>query len=343
PEIASFQGTLGDSADRLLALFQLQDALSERIGRLYTYSHMKYDEDTTNAFYQGLDQKAQMLLTLASSEMSFIVPEILTISKEKIAQFLEENKALTAYKKTLDEIDRQREHILSEREEMLLSEASEALQTPSQTFGMLNNADLKFPKIEDETGEEVELTHGRYLRFMESKDRAVRKRAFEAMYDTFGSFKNTFATTLSGNIKKDNFYANVRNYESARHAALNANNIPEMVYDNLVDAISEKLPLLHRYTALRKQVLEVDDLHMYDLYVPLVDGVEMNVPYEKAQEYVLHSLAPLGEEYVNIVQEGYDNRWIDVVENRGKRSGAYSSGSYSTNPFILLNWQDKIN
>src|SRR5699024_3437306 len=247
------------------------------------------------------------------------------------------------YKKTLDEIARQRAHILSEKEEVLLSEASEALSTPSQTFGMLNNADLKFPKIKDENGKEVELTHGRYIRFMESKDRNVRKMAFEAMYDTFGSFKNTFAATLNGNVKKDNFYAKVRNYRSARHSALDANNIPESVYDNLVEAVNDKLPLLHRYTELRKKVLGVDELHMYDLYVPLVDGVDMKVPYEEAQDYVLESLAPLGDDYVNIVKEGFGNRWIDVVENRGKRSGAYSSGSYGTNPFILLNWQNKVN
>lgn len=343
PKIKQYQGKLSDSADILYELFRLQDTISERLGKLYAYSHMKYDEDTTNSFYQGLDQKAKMLLTIASSEMSFIVPEILTISEEKIASFLQEKKELHEYKKTLDEIARQREHVLSEREEILLSEAQEVLSTPAQTFSMLNNADLTFPKIKDENGEEVELTHGRYLRFMESNDRDVRKNAFKAMYDTFGSFKNTFATTLNGNVKKDNFYAKVRNYRSARHAALDANNIPESVYDNLVEAMNDKLSLLHRYTALRKKVLQVDELHMYDLYVPLVDGVQMNVSYEQAKEYVLESIAPLGEEYQNIVKKGYNNRWIDVVESRGKRSGAYSSGSYSTNPFILLNWQNKVN
>jgi oligoendopeptidase F len=208
---------------------------------------------------------------------------------------------------------------------------------------MLNNADLTFPTIKDENGDEVELTHGRYIHFMESKDREVRKAAFDAMYDTFASFKNTFASTLNGNVKKDNFYAKVRHYDSARHAALNGNNIPETVYDNLVGAVNEKLPLLHRYTALRKKVLGLDELHMYDLYTPLVKDVDMKVDYEKAKDYVLKSLAPLGAEYQNIVQEGFDNRWIDVVENKGKRSGAYSSGTYGTNPFILLNWQNNVN
>lgn len=343
PKIKEFQGTLNESADNLYNMFRFQDEISERLGKLYTYSNMKYDEDTTNTFYQAMNQKAESILTLASSNMSYIVPEILKMDETKIKDFLNEKKELNEYKKTLDEIIRQKEHILSEKEEVLLSEASEALQTPSQTFGMLNNADLKFPLIKNENGEEVELTHGRYIQFLESKDRDVRKAAFEAMYDTFGSFKNTFATTLNGNVKKDNFYAKVRNYRSARHSALDTNNIPETVYDNLVEAVNEKLPLLHRYTELRKKVLGLDDLHMYDLYVPLVEGVDMKITYDEAQDYVLKSLAPLGEEYTNILKEGFESRWIDVVENKGKRSGAYSSGSYGTNPFILLNWQDKVN
>src|SRR5690625_4276533 len=287
PKIKDFQQTLGESAENLYQLLSFQDNISERLGKLYTYSHMKYDEDTTNAFYQAMNQKAESILTLASSNMSYIVPEILKIDEAKIESFLKEKQELQQYKKTLDEIIRQKEHILSEKEEVLLSEASEALQTPSQTFGMLNNADLKFPLIKDENGEEVELSHCRYIRFLESKDRDVRKAAFEAMYDTFGNFKNTFATTLNGNVKKDNFYAKVRNYRSARHSALDSNNIPETVYDNLVEAVNEKLPLLHRYTELRKKVLGLDNLHMYDLYVPLVEGVDMKITYDEAQEYVL--------------------------------------------------------
>ena len=342
PKIKDFQGKLGESANTLYELFSFQDKISERLGKLYTYAHMRYDQDTTNAFYQAMNQKAESILTIASSNMSFIVPEILQIDESRLKAFLEEKKELQLYQKTIDEILRQKEHVLSEREEYLLSEASEPLQTPSQTFGMLNNADLKFPFIKDENGEEVELTHGRYVRFLESQDRSVRKAAFEAMYDTFGKFKNTFATTLIGNVKKDNFYAKVRNYRSARHAALDNNNIPESVYDNLVEAINEHLPLLHRYTALRKNVLNVDELHMYDLYVPLVKDVDMKVTYEEAQDYVLKSLTPLGKEYTSVIEEAFNNRWIDVVENRGKRSGAYSSGAYGTNPFILLNWQNNV-
>ena len=343
PKISSFQGTLENSAGQLYDLFQFQDKISERLGKLYTYAHMRYDQDTTNSMYQAMNQKAESILTTASSNMSFIVPEILQIDDKTINSFLNEHKGLQLYKKTLDEIARQRAHILSEKEEVLLSEASEALQTPSQTFGMLNNADLTFPKIKDENENEVELTHGRYIHFLESQDRSVREAAFKAMHQTFGNFKNTFAATLTGNVKKDNFNAKVRHYDSARHAALNGNKIPETVYDNLIDAVHEKLPVFHRYIDLRKKVLDVEELHMYDLYTPLVQDGKMTVDYEQAKKYVLESLAPLGEEYQGIVQKAFNNRWIDVVENKGKRSGAYSSGTYGTNPFILMNWQNNIN
>ncbi|WP_077297310.1 oligoendopeptidase F [Virgibacillus pantothenticus] len=343
PEIETFQGKLGASAKNLYDVLKLQDQLSERLGKLFTYSHMRYDQDTTNSFYQRLNAQAENVLTVASSKMSYIVPEILEIDESTLKQFLQEEKGLQNYKKTLDEITRQRPHILNKREEAILAEASEPLGATSQTFGMLNNADLTFPSIKDENGEEVEVTHGRYIRFMESQDRSVRKAAFQAMYETYGKFKNTFASTLSGNIKKDNFIAKVRNYDSARQAALDDNNIPEKVYDNLVEAVNERLPLLHRYIKLRKKVLGLDELHMYDIYTPLVQDANMQITYEKAQQYVLEGLAPLGEDYLEIVKQAYDNRWIDVEENRGKRSGAYSSGAYGTNPYILLNWQDNVN
>ncbi|AUJ25797.1 MULTISPECIES: oligoendopeptidase F [Virgibacillus] len=343
PEIENYQGTLGSSAKNLYDVLKLQDQLSERLGKLFTYAHMRYDQDTTNSFYQRINAQAENVITVASSKMSYIVPEILEINEATLKQFLQEEEGLQVYQKTLDEITRQRPHILNKREEAILAEASEPLGTASQTFGMLNNADLTFPSIKDENGEEVDVTHGRYIRFMESQDRSVRKAAFQAMYETYGAFKNTFASTLSGNIKKDNFVAKVRNYESARQAALDNNHIPEKVYDNLVEAVNERLPLLHRYIQLRKKVLELDELHMYDIYTPLVRDVDMEITYEKAQQYVLEGLAPLGEGYLNIVKEAYDNRWIDVEENKGKRSGAYSSGAYGTNPYILLNWQDNVN
>ncbi|MGX4670096.1 oligoendopeptidase F [Cerasibacillus sp. JNUCC 74] len=343
PKIEQYQGKLGESAENLYEVLQLQDHLSERLGKLFTYAHMRYDQDTTNSFYQRLNAQAESILTVASSKMSFIVPEILSIDEAKLNSFIKEEQGLQGYQKTLDEITRQRSHILSEREEAILAEASEPMGATAQTFSMLNNADLTFPTIKDENGEEVEVTHGRYIRFMESKDRSVRQAAFKAVYETYGKFQHTFASTLSGNIKKDNFFAKIRNYDSARQAALDNNNIPEEVYDHLVKAVNEKLPLLHRYIKLRKKLLGLKELHMYDLYTPLVQDVDMKITYDKAQDYVLKGLAPLGNDYLSVIKKAYEGRWIDVEENKGKRSGAYSSGSYGTNPYILLNWQNNVN
>jgi len=343
PEITSFKGKLAESAETLYQVLKLQDDLSERLGKLYTYAHMRYDQDTTNSFYQALNAKAENVLTLATSSMSYIVPEILSIDENTLVNFMKENENLEGYQHTLNEINRQRAHVLNPKEEELLAEATEPISSSSETFSMLNNADLTFPTIKNDKGEDVDLTHGRYIGFLESKDRKVREEAFKAMYNTYGEFQHTFASTLIGNVKKNNFYAKVRNYDSARQAALDNNNIPEEVYDNLVDAVNEKLPLLHRYAKLRKKVLNLDELHMYDMYTPLVQDVDMKISYEKAQQYVLDSLKPMGTEYVDIVKEGFQNRWIDVEENKGKRSGAYSSGTYGTNPYILLNWQDNLN
>jgi len=343
PSVQEYQGKLGESAEQLYSALQLQDKLLERLGRLYTYAHMRYDQDTTNSFYQGLDDRIKNLYSQAASALAFIVPEILAVDEEKIKGFLNEKEELKLYEHALEEINLQRPHVLSAEEEALLAQASEVMSSPSNTFGMLNNADLEFPSIQDENGEDVEITHGRYIRFLESEDRRVREDAFKAVYKTYGSFKNTFASTLSGNIKKDNFNARIRKYDSARHAALSANNIPESVYENLVNTVNDNLHLLHRYVKLRRKVLGLDKLHMYDLYTPLVKDVKMEIPYGEAKEYVLKGLAPLGDEYNNILKEGFENRWVDVYENKGKRSGAYSSGAYGTNPYILMNWQDNVN
>lgn len=343
PSVQEYQGKLGESAEQLYSALQLQDKLLERLGRLYTYAHMRYDQDTTNSFYQGLDDRIKNLYSQAASALAFIVPEILAVDEEKIKGFLNEKEELKLYEHALEEINLQRPHVLSAEEEALLAQASEVMSSPSNTFGMLNNADLEFPSIKDENGEEVEITHGRYIRFLESEDRRVREDAFKAVYKTYGSFKNTFSSTLSGNIKKDNFNARIRKYDSARHAALSANNIPESVYENLVNTVNDNLHLLHRYVKLRRKVLGLEKLHMYDLYTPLVKDVKMEIPYGEAKEYVLKGLAPLGDEYNNILKEGFENRWVDVYENKGKRSGAYSSGAYGTNPYILMNWQDNVN
>lgn len=343
PGVQEFQGKLVESSDQLFKALQLQDKLLERLGRLYTYAHMRYDQDTTNSFYQGFDDRIKNLYSQAGSALAFIVPEILAEDEEKIKGFLAEKEELKLYEHALEEINLQRPHVLSAEQEALLAEASEVMSSPSNTFGMLNNADLEFPTIKDENGEEVEITHGRYIRFLESEDRRVREDAFKAVYNTYGSFKNTFSSTLSGNIKKDNFNARVRKYDSARHAALAANNIPESVYENLVNTVNDNLHLLHRYIKLRRKVLGVEKLHMYDLYTPLVKSVKMEIPYADAKDYVLKGLEPLGEEYNNVLKAGFENRWVDVYENKGKRSGAYSSGAYGTNPYILMNWQDNVN
>lgn len=343
PNIKQFQGKLGENAETLYNALQFQDQLLERLGKMYTYSHMRFDQDTTNSFYQGLDDRMKNLYAQAASGLAFIVPELLSIDENKINGFLEEKEELKLYKHSLEEINLQRPHVLTAEMEALLAEASEVLGSSGNTYSTLNNADLEFPCIKDENGEEVEITHGRFIRFLESSDRRVREDAFKGVYETYGKFKNTFASTLSGNIKKDNFYARVRNYSSARHAALSENNIPETVYDNLVSTVNDHLPLLQRYVKLRRKVLGLDELHMYDLYTPLVKDVKMEITYDEAKDIILKGLAPLGEEYLNVLKEGFENRWVDVHENKGKRSGAYSSGAYGTNPYILMNWQNNVN
>ncbi|MGM8214653.1 oligoendopeptidase F [Bacillaceae bacterium W0354] len=340
-KIVQYKGKITESPENLLKVLQLEDEITIRIEKLFVYAHMRSDQDTANNKYQDQNARAYSLATKAMSAFSFITPEILSMTDEKIQAFIEQNDELKHYEKTLKDIMKSRPHVLSDREEALLAQVSEVTAAPSNAFGMLSNADMEFPTIKDEDGNEVQLSHGRYRDFLDSKDRRVREDAFKAMHNTFGNFKNTFAATLSGQIKKDNFYASAKNYKSAREAALDRNNIPEKVYDNLVEVINEHLPLLQRYMGLKKRVLGVDELHMYDIYTPLVDE-KIEVTIDEAKEYVLKGLAPLGEEYTNILKQAYDERWIDWVENKGKRSGAYSSGSYLTNPYILMNWQDNI-
>ncbi|MDQ0298834.1 oligoendopeptidase F [Salibacterium salarium] len=343
PDITSFKGTLGESADNLYHCLKKQDEIGGRFGRLFSYAHMRADQDTGNSFYQGLEDRASSLAAKLGQAMAFVTPEILSIPEETLTQFLKKHEGLTFYKQALEEINEERPHVLNESEESILAQVSEVTATPGNTFGMLNNADLKFPTIEDENGEEVQVTHGRILRFFESDDRRVRRDAFNAVYSTYKKYRNTFASTLSGEVKKHLFSANVRNYESARKAALSANHIPEVVYDQLVDTVNDHLHLLHRYVRLRKRVLDLDEIHNYDLYTPLVKDVDMKVSYEDAQKQVLKAVEPLGEDYVKTVEEGFNSRWIDVYENEGKRSGAYSSGAYGTKPYVLMNWQDNVN
>ncbi|MDD9147272.1 MULTISPECIES: oligoendopeptidase F [unclassified Sporolactobacillus] len=343
PEVEAYKGKLHESSETLHAMLQKEDQLTEILNRVYVYAHMKSDEDTADATYQALHDRAGSLAAAIAGRLAFIVPEILAIAPEKLNGFLNENKELQLYRHAIDEITRTRPHVLDAEKEALLAAASDVTDASSVTFGMLNNADLRFPKIKDENGHDVEITHGRYGKLMESEDRRVRRETFEGIYATYGSFKNTLASTLGGQIKRDNFYAAARHYKSAREAALFGNAIPESVYDNLIKTVHEHLPLMYRYVALRKKALKIDELHMYDLYAPLVANAKIKVTYEEAKDLVLKGLAPLGEDYLDVIREGFRKRWIDVRETQNKRSGGYSGGAFGTMPYILLNWQDNVN
>lgn len=342
-KIAAMKGSLATSGKQLLAVLTLQDELLKTLDQVYVYARMRRDEDNANSKYQGLTDRATSLSTQVYGSISYIQPEILAIPTEDLQTWMKEVEGLGHYRILLEEITRFKPHTLSAEEEALLANMSELASSPSKIFGMLNNADMKFPMITDENGEEVELTKGRYTQFMESKDRRVRKEAFEALYSTYGKFRNTIAASLTSAIKGDVFYARTRKYPSALYAALFADNVELPVYDNLIATIHEHLPLMHRYIALRKKLLGVDELHMYDLYVPIVPETDMKIPYDQAVSTIKEALHPLGEEYGRILEEGFSNGWIDVHENEGKTSGAYSWGAYTSHPFVLMNYQDNVN
>ncbi len=338
---ADFQGKL-DSPEALRDCFKLDDKLSQQTELLYVYAHMRQDEDTANSVYQALSQKAKQLSVEAGEALSFVTPEILALPVEKLDEFIADPD-LSDYTFTLKEMKREKAHVLSKAEEALLAQVGNISQAPQNIFGMLNNADLRFPKIKDESGKEVELTHGSYIKFLESPDREVRKNAFKAVYETYGKQKNTIAATLSANVNKNVFYSRVRKYPSVLEMSLYGDNIPKEVYSNLIDTIHESLPLMHRYMKLRQKLLGVDELHMYDLFAPLVDEYKLDITFEEAKKITKEGLKPLGEDYLNVLQEGYDNSWIDVYENENKRTGAYSWGAYGTHPYVLLNHNDNLN
>ncbi len=338
---AQFQGKL-NSAEAIGNCFKLEDELSLKTERVYVYAHLHHDEDTAEPTYQGLSQKAKKLGVEVSESLSFVTPEILALPDSQLDAFIEDPK-LSDYKFTLQEMKREKAHVLGKTEEALLAQVGNLAQAPQTIFGMLNNADLKFPKIKDEHGKEVELTHGSYIQFLESPHREVRERAFKAVYDTYAKNKNTIASTLSANVNKNIFYSRVRKYPSVLEMSLYGDNIPKEVYTNLIDTIHESLPLLHRYIKLRKKLLGVDELHMYDLFAPLVDEYKMDITYEDAKKQTKEGLKPLGEDYLASLQKGYDERWIDVYENENKRTGAYSWGAYGTHPYVLLNHKDNLN
>lgn len=336
-----FAGHLLDSADQLLAGTETVLELGRRLEKLYVYAHMKNDQDTREAKYQEYYAKAMTLYSQFEQAFAFYDPEFLEITEEQYQAFLVENAGLQLYKHYFDKLLQEKAHILSQREEELLAGASEIFGAASETFAILDNADMVFPHVKDEDGQDVQLTHGNYISLMESGNREVRKEAYEAMYDTYDQFQHTYAKTLQTNVKVQNYRAKVRNYSSARQAALAANFVPESVYDNLVDAVNQHLPLLQRYVALRSKILGISDLKMYDMYTPLSDN-DYKFTYEEALDKAEETLAVLGEDYLSRVKRAFSERWIDVFENQGKRSGAYSGGSYDTNAFMLLNWQDTL-
>lgn len=338
---ADFQGKLKD-ATQLKACFELEDELSLHVERLYVFANMRHHEDTAEPGFQALSDKSKKLSVETGEALSFVTPEVLSLSDSELDAMIN-NESLAKYRHTLEEMRRQKAHVLSKNEEALLAQVGNVSSAPGTIFSMLNNADLKFPKVKNENGEEVELSHGRYIQFLESKNRDVRREAFKAMYDTYGKLKNTLATTLNANVTKNIFYAKARKYESALGMSLYGDNIPKEVYTNLIDTVHKHLPLMHRYMELRKRLLGLDELHMYDLFAPLVEEFDMEISYEDAKKTIKESLKPLGDDYLNVLQEGYDEGWIDVYENEGKRSGAYSWGAYGTHPYVLLNHKDNLN
>ena len=340
-EAASLEGHLLDSAKSLLNITERYLDLSRRLEKLYVYAHMKNDQDTRVAKYQEYYAKAMTLYSQLDQVFSFYEPEFMTITEEQYQNFLAEEPKLQHYKHFFDKLLQNKDHVLSQREEELLAGAGEIFGAASETFAILDNADIVFPFVKDEDGNEVQLSHGVYMRLVESKNREVRRGAYEALYSTYEQYQHTYAKTLQTNVKVQNYRAKVRNYKSAREAALAANFVPESVYDNLVSAVRKHLPLLHRYLSLRSKILGIPDLKMYDVYTPL-SSVEYSFTYEEALKKAEEALAVLGEDYLSRVKRAFSERWIDVYENQGKRSGAYSGGSYDTNAFMLLNWQDNL-
>ena len=341
-EFSGFAGKLGESPDTLLRALQARDAVWQKAERVYVYAHMKSDEDNRVSRYQELSQKAMSMMAQISAKTAFFTPELMELPEGAIEGFLKENQELQLYSYVLTDMLRQRQHILSKKEEALMAQFGEVSGAPKQIFSMINDADMKFGTILDEDGDEVELTHGNYISMMESRDRRVRESAYRTLYAAFIRQKNTLASTYYYNVKKNAVFAKIRNYPSALVSALEADNIPESVYTNLIGTIHQNLDVLHRYVALRKKMLGLDEIHMYDMYAPLVDMPKRSVPYEEALETVRRALVPMGEEYIRDLNAGIGAGWIDVYENEGKTSGAYSFGSYDSMPYVLLNYNNKF-
>lgn len=341
-KIADYAGKLGDSADTLLHFLKERDTLLQLMSRMYVYANQSYHQDTADAHYQAYAAKAESVRVEVSASLSFADPEILAIPEERIAKFYEEEPELEKYRRAIDVIMRARAHTLSAEEESILAAAGELAASPENIFSMFNNADIRFPYITDVEGNRIQITHANFIKFLNDKDRSLRKEAFRGVYHTYAKWGNTLAAVFVSNLKQERFYAKMRKYPSVCAMHLSEGNIPEAVYDNLIETVHRHLPDLHRYMALRKKILGVEHLHMYDLYVPLVAEVDQKIPYEEAKETVAKALAPMGKAYTDILRDGYENGWIDVAANANKRSGAYSWGAYGTHPYVLLNQQDDL-
>ena len=337
-----FEGTLGESADRLLEYLKFNDETNLLMERLYVYANMRYHQDMANSMYQEFAARAQKLMVEMSGASAFAEPEILEITTEKINIFFNENPELETYKRYISEILRGKNHTLDKKTETILAKSRQMANAAENIFSMYNGADIKFPSITTEEGEEIEITHGNFVPLLESTDREVRKAAFEGVYETYGKMRNTLAATFAANLDQANFYAQVRKFSSAREMYLYGSNIPESVYDNLIETVHKNMDKMHKYVSLRKKILDVSELHMYDLYTPIAKAPDTKYSFEAAKDIVLEGLAPMGEEYIKVLEEGFDNRWIDVYENEGKRSGAYSWGAYGTHPYVLMNYHGTL-
>lgn len=340
--IAAFKGRLSESADTLYDFMQLSDEISVLCDSLGNYAQRRSDEDTANAKYQGFLGQLMNAYVAVNSAGSFETPEIISIEEDKLQKFYEDKPELKLYKRALDKLRRKKAHILSEAEEKILALTGEMGQSPENIYSMFSDADLRFPDAVDKDGKAHQVTHGSYIPLVQSDDRVLRKSAFESMYGTFDKFKNTCAATLSAQIKAVNFYAKARRYDSSLEAALDGTEVPVSVYKNLIEAVHDNMHYMYDYVALRKKLLGVDELHFYDLYTPVVPDADMKITFEEAKETVLKALAPMGEDYLAILKEGFENRWIDVYENEGKTSGAYSAGA-RVHPYVLLNHKDTLN
>lgn len=338
-----FKGHVAQSAKMLYECLQFDSDTSRAMELLLVYARQKSDEDTADSRYQEMTGRIQTLSCQAGELSAFIIPEILEIDESVLERYMQEEPGLRQYRLSIRRILKKKEHTLDAAQEALLAQSMEATQSPGQIFNFFNNADLVFPEIEKEDGSVVQITHGNFIPLMESASRKLRREVFSKLYSSYEQFSNTLAAVFSANVKQAVFYAKARNYSSSRAYYLSENEIPETVYDHLLDTVHNNLPLLHRYMLIRKKKLNVEQLHMYDLYVPLAKPDHESIPYEEAQKMVLEGLAPLGEEYIHVLREAFGSRWIDVYENKGKRSGAYSWGAYGIHPYVLLNYNHTLN